>query len=101
VARRIDCRADQFTCAPIGLVVHALPALVLHDLALRVVLRHVERIEQPAHLVGLDPQLVFKVVRRHLLVVRRRVVAGAAVVLAANAFREPVLHAVGHVRGAR
>ena len=100
VARRVDCRADQFAGAPIGLVVHALSALVLHDFALRVVFRHVERIEQPAHLVGLDPQLVFQVVRRHLLEVRRRVVARAAVVLAANAFREPVLHAVGHVRGA-
>ena len=56
MARRVDRRADDLAGAAVGLVVHALPALVLHDVALRVELRHVERVEQEAHAVGFEPQ---------------------------------------------
>ena len=64
----IACRED-LAHAAVGLVVHALPALVLDDVALRVEFGEIERIEQEAHAVGLEPQRGFEVVRRHGLVV--------------------------------
>ena len=82
---------------PYGLVVDALPPLVLHDVALRVQLREVERVEQKPHPVGLDPQHGLEIVRRDGLVVVRDVVRRRAVVHAARALGELVVQAVGDV----
>ncbi len=99
------CDAGYVACErisparPYGWLSHALPALVLHDVALRVELREIERVEQEAHAIGFEPQRRLEIVRRDGLVVRRPIVRGRAVVGAADALGELVVQAVGHVAG--
>ena len=81
----------------VRLVVHALAALVLHDVALGVELREVERVEQEPHAVGFEPQRRLEVVRRHDLEIRGAVVRRRAVVAAADALGELVVQPVRHV----
>ena len=94
---RIGGVRQNLARAAVRLVVHALAALVLHDVALRVQLGQIERIEQESHAIRLDPQRRFQVVGGHRFEVRRAIVRGGAVVAAAYTFREFVVHAVGHM----
>ena len=101
---------EQLEPRAVGLVVAGLPLLVLHDLALVVEVVLVERVEQAAHPVGLEPQRGLEVVGRDGLEVvgavdPRRPVEGAAgggdqaeVVVAADvarALEHQVLEEVG------
>ena len=79
---------------PYGPVLDALPALVLHDVALRVDRLRRHRVEQVAHAIGLEEQRELERVRRHVDVVVRPIVAGRRVVLAAGRF-EPLVELAG------
>ena len=94
---RIHREADHLAVAAVRLVVVALAALVLHDVALRAELRLVERVEEKAHAIGLEPERGLEIVRRIGLPVARPVEVRLAVVAAADAFGELVVHAVRHV----
>ena len=99
---RIHRRRGDLEGAAVGLIVRALAALVLDDVALRRELRRVELVEQEAHAIGLDPEHALEIVRRNGLVVVRAVVARRAVVgNAAHAFGEAVVQPVRYMRRAR
>ncbi len=64
---RIDIGERLLEPRAVRLIVEALTALVLHDLALIVELRLGERLDKSAHAVGLEPQGEIELVRWHLL----------------------------------
>ncbi len=79
VAVRIDRFEEQREPAAVGLVLEALPALVLHDVALVVELFLRRRVEQRRQAVRFEPQEVLEVGRGHGREVVGAVVAGRAV----------------------
>ena len=95
--RRVGRLREDLEGAAVGLIVDALPALVLDDVALRVQLGEVERIEQETHAVGFHPERRLEVVRRHGLVIGGAIVRRGPVVRPANAFGELVVQAVRHM----
>src|SRR5438093_5727514 len=88
---------ENLVRAAVRLVVHPLPALVLDDVALRVELREIERVEQKTHAIGFEPERRLEIVGRHRLVVHRSIVVRRAVVGAAHALGELVVQPVRHV----
>ena len=97
--RRIGGPRQNLLCAPVRLVVDALPALVLHDVPLRIQFRDVEGVEQEAHAIGFEPDLVLEIVRRHRFEVRRAIVRRGPVVGPPDSTRQLVVHAIGRVAG--
>src|SRR5258706_9319036 len=63
----------------VRLIVDALPALILHDLALVIELRLRQRFGERAHPVGLEPQRQLELVRWNLLEVVGAIPAGGSV----------------------
>src|SRR5690606_26519357 len=85
---------------PVGLVVVALAALVLHDVALVVEVGLGERRGERAHPVGLQPERELQVADGHGLVVVRALERGAGVERGAGALQQRGVLAFGDVRGA-
>jgi len=78
---RVKRCADDFACASVWDVVHALAALVLDNVALRIELGEVERVEQEAHPIHLEPQRGFQEIGGDGLVIVRPIVVGRLVLL--------------------
>ncbi len=74
----------------VRLVLDALPALVLHDVALRVDGHRRHRVEQVTHPIGLEEEGELERVRRHVDVVVRPIVRRGTIVLAADALEPRV-----------
>ena len=96
---RVGGLGEDLPGAAIGLVVDALPPLVLDDIPLRVQLLQIEGIEQKPHPIGLHPQRRLEIVRWHGLEVGRAIVRRRAVVRSADALGQLVVQAVRHVPG--
>ena len=69
---------------PVGAVLVRLPPLVLDHIPLGVKPLLIQRIQQKAHPVGLQPQRQLQIVGRHILPVVGAVAAGGAVQRGAN-----------------
>ncbi len=59
---RIQREAYDLAVARVRLIVVTLAALVLHDVALRLELRLVERVEEEAHAIRLEPERGLEIV---------------------------------------
>ena len=97
MAFRIQRGRKDLAHTAVRLVVVTLAPLVFDDVALRVELRGVERVEEITHSIRLEPQRRFEIVRGNGLVIIGSIVRGRTVVAAADTFGELVMQAIWDV----
>ncbi len=99
MALRVGHGGQPLERGAVGHVVVPLPALVLHHVALVLQALLVQRGEQRAHPVGLEPQGQLEFVGRHRLEVVGALEAGGAVERTAGALHEFEVPVARHLRG--
>ena len=98
MARGIQRGGGRLPEHPVGPVLVALAALVLHHVALNVQLLKGHRLEQTTHPIGLQPERQLEGVRGDDLVVVRAIGVGGSVVHRPGGLQEVVEVALGNVR---
>src|SRR5688572_12441166 len=88
---------QRFVCQAVRTIVVALPALVLHHVALTVKLLLRDRFEEPAHTIRFQMQRKLERTDRQRLPVVRAIGRGRAVVRATRIFEQLIELALGHV----